>query len=211
MNIGRFEEWELYFNIGLDLASGSLQSQQSCDTKGSVNLNLESVVRGIFRQNNWSLPIPCDQIEFLQWSRRRSQNWNDPPAAQRSLRCSLMERMNVLRRIPQSRKRTWNREIDLTILDPRLFKNFGELSTDVTIVSYIRWKKKSQESGKETYVVAGLTEYLSTMRRYWRMKWIDRLWMTDKKHTETNGSPSKGTRKAANALEHVFNPPLQTQ
>ena len=28
-----------------------------------------------------------------------------------------------------------------------------------------------------------------------------------KKHTETNGSPSKGTRKAANALEHVFNPP----
>ena len=30
-----------------------------------------------------------------------------------------------------------------------------------------------------------------------------------KKHTETNGSPSKGTRKAANALEHVFNPPLQ--
>ena len=30
-----------------------------------------------------------------------------------------------------------------------------------------------------------------------------------KKHTETNGCPSKGTRKAANALEHVFNPPLQ--
>jgi hypothetical protein len=29
------------------------------------------------------------------------------------------------------------------------------------------------------------------------------------KPTETNGSPSKGTRKAANALEHVFNPPLQ--
>ena len=27
------------------------------------------------------------------------------------------------------------------------------------------------------------------------------------KPTETNGSPSKGTRKAANALEHVFNPP----
>ena len=36
------------------------------------------------------------------------------------------------------------------------------------------------------------------------------LWTTDeKKHTETNGFPSKGTRKAANALEHVFNPPLQ--
>jgi hypothetical protein len=30
-----------------------------------------------------------------------------------------------------------------------------------------------------------------------------------KKHTETNGSSSKGTRKAANALEHVFKPPLQ--
>ena len=31
------------------------------------------------------------------------------------------------------------------------------------------------------------------------------------RHTETNGSPSKGTRKAANALEHVFNPPIQQQ
>lgn len=30
-----------------------------------------------------------------------------------------------------------------------------------------------------------------------------------KKHTETRGSPSKGTRKAAKALEHVFNPPMK--
>lgn len=35
--------------------------------------------------------------------------------------------------------------------------------------------------------------------------------MFEKRHTDTRGSPSKGTRRAATAREQVFRPPITMQ
>ena len=57
------------------------------------------------------------------------------------------------------------------------------------------------------YVVGGDTEYLSTIRRFLKMRKLGVGVCNEMAHTDTRGSPSTGTRNAASAREYVLRPP----
>lgn len=60
--------------------------------------------------------------------------------------------------------RTWLGQVGLVIFDIRLFEHLRELRADVS-VPRVRGRKYMGKR-RQTYVVGGLTEYLSTIRRF---------------------------------------------
>jgi len=66
------------------------------------------------------------------------------------------------------------------------------------------------KSRQETHVVGGLTEYLSTISRYygsWIISTFLKIEWRDWQRTETRGSPCTGTSKEARGREQVLRPP----